>query len=120
MSNGLLTLEPSDPTQGLFYIRLPYLWVQLLIKNCDDRSIHKFWHGMIDPDEPFYWQDWEIFNVKFFALRYCLFSVLGHRQMKLEKLLKGACYSDKLDVDANIDIPDHKTVSIHYLVHQFP
>ncbi|CAG8678727.1 15453_t:CDS:2, partial [Funneliformis mosseae] len=73
---------------------------------------------MIDPDEPFYWQDWEIFNVKFWALRYCLFSALGRKQIELKELLKGAHYSDNLDVNANVDIPDH--VSTHYLIHRFP
>ncbi|CAG8727328.1 14750_t:CDS:2, partial [Funneliformis mosseae] len=120
-SNGILTLEPtSRKNNGFFYIRLPYLWVRLLIKNADNRSIHKFWHVLIDPDEPFYWQDWEIFNVKFWALRYCLFSALGHKHIELNELLKGARYSDNLDVDENVDIPDHESINTHYLIHRFP
>ncbi|PKY59244.1 hypothetical protein RhiirA4_514744 [Rhizophagus irregularis] len=116
-SSGILTLEPANTG---FYIRIPYLWIRLLVKKAVNKSINKFWHGMIDPDEPFYWQNWETFNVKFWALRYCLFSALGFKQIELKELLKGAHYSDNLDVNANVDIPDHKSVSMHFLVNQFP
>ncbi|PKK66248.1 hypothetical protein RhiirC2_785046, partial [Rhizophagus irregularis] len=105
-SSGILTLEPANTG---FYIRIPYLWLRLLVKKSANKSINKFWYDMIDPDEPFYWQDWEIFNVKFWALRYCLFSALGYKQIELKELLKGAHYSDNLDVNANVDIPDHES-----------
>ncbi|CAB5315793.1 unnamed protein product [Rhizophagus irregularis] len=116
-SSGILTLEPANTG---FYIRIPYLWLRLLVKKSANKSINKFWYDMIDPDEPFYWQDWEIFNVKFWALRYCLFSALGYKQIELKELLKGAHYSDNLDVNANVDIPDHESVSTHCLTRRFP
>ncbi|CAB4441347.1 unnamed protein product [Rhizophagus irregularis] len=116
-SSGILTLEPANTG---FYIRIPYLWIRLLVKKAVNKSINKFWHGMIDPDEPFYWQNWETFNVKFWALRYCLFSALGFKQIELKELLKGAHYSDNLDVNANVDIPEHESISTHFLVNQFP
>ncbi|CAB4399715.1 unnamed protein product [Rhizophagus irregularis] len=112
-SSGILTLEPANTG---FYIRIPYLWIRLLVKKSANKSINKFWHVMIDPDEPFYWQNWEIFNVKFWALRYCLFSALRYKQIELKELLEGAHYSDNLDVNANVDIPDHESVSTHYLM----
>lgn len=116
-SSGILTLEPVN---AKFYVRLPYLWIRLLVRKAVNIPINKFWYEMINPDEPFYWQDWEIFNVKFLALRYCLFSALGHKQIELKELLKGAHYSGDLDVNANVDIPDYKSVSIHCLIHRFP
>ncbi|GBC46902.2 hypothetical protein GLOIN_2v1668084 [Rhizophagus irregularis DAOM 181602=DAOM 197198] len=116
-SNGILSLEPVNTK---FYIRIPYLWIRLLVKKAVNKSINKFWHEMIDPDEPFYWQNWETFNVKFWALRYCLFSALGFKQIELKELLKGAHYSDNLDLNANVDIPDYESVSTHFLVNQFP
>ncbi|CAG8437484.1 16972_t:CDS:2 [Funneliformis caledonium] len=117
-SNGILTLEPTDEGNS-FYIRLPYLWVRLLIIHAGN-SINKFWHVMIDPNDPFYWQDWEIFNVKFWALRYCLFSALGHEKIKLKELLKGTRYSNLMDEDMDVDIPDHTSICVHYLNHRFP
>ncbi|GES82592.1 hypothetical protein GLOIN_2v1668084 [Rhizophagus clarus] len=56
----------------------------------------------------------------FWALRYCLFSALGYKQIELKELLKGAHYSDDLDVNANVDIPDYKSVSTHCLIHRYP
>lgn len=116
-SSGILTLEPANTG---FYIRIPYLWLRLLVKKSANKSINKFWYDIIDPNEPFYWQDWEIFNVKFWALRYCLFSALGYKQIELKELLKGAHYSDNLDVNANVDIPDYESVSTHCLTCRFP
>ncbi|CAG8567970.1 9766_t:CDS:2 [Ambispora leptoticha] len=116
-SLGILTLEPVDSTR--FYIRLPYIWVWLLVKNSGDRSIYKFWNLMINPEEQFYWQQWENFNVNFWALRMCLLSVLGYKTIKLKELLKGALYSD-VDMDVDVDIPDYNSVQVHYLSKRYP
>lgn len=75
---------------------------------------------MIDPSEQFYWQQWEVFNVKFWALRYCLFSALGYKKLKLKELLKGARYSVHIDVDVDVDIPNYTSVCTHYLNNQYP
>ncbi|CAG8734014.1 8785_t:CDS:2, partial [Gigaspora rosea] len=116
-SLGILTLEPANDIR--FYIRLPYLWVWLLIKNVGDQSIYKFWDLMINPEEQFYWQQWEKFNINFWALRICLFSVLGYKTIKLKELLKGALHSD-VDMDVEVDIPDYNSVQVHYLSRRYP
>ncbi|CAG8578054.1 14206_t:CDS:2 [Funneliformis mosseae] len=38
---------------------------RLLIKYADNRSINKFWHVLIDPDEQLYWQDWKFLMLSF-------------------------------------------------------
>ncbi|CAG8681917.1 7737_t:CDS:2 [Dentiscutata erythropus] len=118
-SLGILTLEPADKIYTRFYIRLPYLWMWLLIKKAGDRSIYKFWDLMINPEEQFYWQQWEKFNINFWALRICLFSVLGYKTIKLKELLKGALHSD-VDMDVDVNIPDHNLVQVHYLSRRYP
>jgi len=90
-----------------FYIRLPYLWVRLLVKRASvNGPIDKFWHDMIDSEEQFYWQQWENFNIEYWALRICSFSALGHKKIKLKELLKGAHCSDRINVEANVNISD--------------
>ncbi|RIB17162.1 hypothetical protein C2G38_2037957 [Gigaspora rosea] len=116
-SLGILTLEPTNNIK--FYIRLPYLWVWLLIKNTGDQSIYKFWDLMINPEEQLYWQQWEKFNVNFWALRICLFSVIGCKTIKLKELLKDTLYSD-VDMDVDVDIPNYNSVQVHYLNKQYP
>ncbi|CAG8707452.1 2844_t:CDS:1, partial [Acaulospora colombiana] len=74
---------------------------------------------MINPEEQFYWQQWENFNVNFWALRMCLLSVLGYKTIKLKELLKGALYSD-LDMDEDVDIPDYNSIQVHYLSKRYP
>ncbi|CAG8543031.1 3327_t:CDS:2, partial [Acaulospora colombiana] len=116
-SLGILMLKPVDSTR--FYIRLPYIWMWLLLKNAGDQSIYKFLKLMINPEEQFYWQQWENFNVNFWALRMCLLSVLGYKAIKLKELLKGALYSD-VDMDVDVDIPDYNSVQVHYLSGRYP
>ncbi|GES85234.1 hypothetical protein GLOIN_2v1668084 [Rhizophagus clarus] len=115
-SSRILALEPI---KNGFYVHLPYLWIQLLLKKAVNKSINQFWHVMISPNEPCYWQNWEIFNIKFWALRYYLFSVLEYKQIKLEVLLKEAYYSNNLNVNTIVDIPDHESVMTHSFIHQF-
>ncbi|CAG8601353.1 10204_t:CDS:2 [Gigaspora rosea] len=118
-SLGILSLEPADKICTRFYIRLPYLWMWLLIKKAGDRSIYKFWNLMINPEEQFYWQQWEIFNINFWALRICLFSVLGYKTIKLKELLKDTLHSD-VDMDVDVNIPNHSSVQVHYLNRRYP
>jgi hypothetical protein len=119
-SYGILTLEPVDNIQSTFYIRLPYLWVRLLINHSQNNSIFKFWEVMINSSVQFYWQQWEIFNIKFWALCMCLFSALGYEKITLKELLKGAKYSKNLDVDVDVNIPEYNHVCTHYLNNRYP
>ena len=80
----------------------------LLIKTAGNQSIYKFWELLINPNG-------EIFNVKFLALRICLLSALGCKTIKLKELLKGALYSNDMDVDVHVVIPNYNDVCTYNL-----
>src|SRR5206468_2313992 len=89
-SFGILNLVQQ--TTGDYLIRLPYVWASVIVERCKDRGMD-YWKSMLNYDEPMYWQNFEDFNVKFWALRLSLFELLGHKTIQLKKLLKGAKFS---------------------------
>ncbi|RIA92650.1 hypothetical protein C1645_804498 [Glomus cerebriforme] len=119
-SLGMLTLEPvpDDMSRQLYYIRLPYIWICLLIKTATGESPYKFLNLMINPKETFYCEQWEKFNIKFWILRICLFSVLGKKTIKLKELLNGTLYSNEF-MDIEVKIPDYNSIQVHYPNRQY-
>jgi hypothetical protein len=61
-----------------YRIRLPYLWASVLVKKSKISGM-TYWKSMFDYDDPIYWQNFEDFNAKFWALRLSLFYLLGYR-----------------------------------------
>ncbi|GBB92697.1 hypothetical protein RclHR1_20430004 [Rhizophagus clarus] len=113
-SMGILNIE--EKTTGC-YIRLPYLWASVLVK----RSKHSgmtYWRSMFDYDDPIYWQNFEDFNAKFWALRLSLFRLLGYKKIKLRELLKGAKFSRGFPEEAEIILPED--IKLCKLRHRYP
>jgi hypothetical protein len=75
---------------------------------------------MINLNKQFYWQQWDNFNIKFWALYICLFSAFGYEKIKLKELLKGANYLNYLNLDVNIDIPHYNHICTHYFNNRYP
>ncbi|GBC01453.1 hypothetical protein RclHR1_00420015 [Rhizophagus clarus] len=53
-----------------------------------------------------YWQNFEDFNAKFWALRLSLFRLLGYKKIKLGELLNGAKFSRGFPEEAEIVLPE--------------
>ncbi|CAG8801675.1 17065_t:CDS:2, partial [Gigaspora margarita] len=97
----------KDKSQHVLYKRLKSLGI-LTLEPTDDI---KFYIRL-----PYLW---EKFNVNFWALCICLFSVLGYKTIKLKELLKGALYSN-IDMNVDVHIPNYNLVQVHYLNKQYP
>ncbi|GES91183.1 hypothetical protein GLOIN_2v1592612 [Rhizophagus clarus] len=62
--------------------------------------------NLFDYYEPMYWQNFEDFNAKFWALRLSLFRLLGYKKIKLGELLNGAKFSRGFPEEAEIVLPE--------------
>src|SRR3954447_25799009 len=74
---------------------------------------------MIESSELFYWQNWEDFNIRFLALKFCLLSVYGYKEINGCDFLKGAYCGDMLK-DIIIKIPEWNTIEVHFIKERFP
>ncbi|CAG8636106.1 14604_t:CDS:2, partial [Funneliformis caledonium] len=72
-------------------------------------KLYQFWKSMIESSELFYWQNWEDFNIRFLALKFCLLSVYGYKEINGCDFLKGAYCGDMLK-DIIIKIPEWNTI----------
>ncbi|GBC07211.1 hypothetical protein RclHR1_07310003 [Rhizophagus clarus] len=73
---------------------------------------------MFDYDDPIYWQNFEDFNAKFWALRLILFHLLGYKKIKLRELLKGAKFSRGFPEEVEIILPED--IKLCKLRHRYP
>ncbi|CAG8815472.1 37851_t:CDS:2, partial [Gigaspora margarita] len=115
-SMGILNLILIEPTTGKCHIRIPYLWASLLVRSSNHAGM-AYWKSMFDYDEPMYWQNFEEFNAKFWALRLSLFYLLGYKTIKLEELLKGAKFSRHFP---EVEVVLHQNVKLCQLRHRYP
>ncbi|CAG8500202.1 16689_t:CDS:2 [Funneliformis caledonium] len=114
-SMGILNLVPIK--KGKCYnVRLPYIWVFILVQSSEHSGMD-YWKSMIDYDEPMHWQNFEMFNAKFWALRLSLFRLLGYKKINLGELLKGAKFSRGFP---NVEVSLPKDLKICKLLHQYP
>ncbi|RPB26070.1 hypothetical protein L211DRAFT_692910, partial [Terfezia boudieri ATCC MYA-4762] len=84
---GVLSLIPS-PRHGFWKIRIPYLWLCTFIEFSDS-PVRKYWEEMLKYDEPMYWQNFEMFNLKFLAMRLTLLRMTGLTKVDLKEFLQG-------------------------------
>ncbi|PKY26778.1 hypothetical protein RhiirB3_476877 [Rhizophagus irregularis] len=68
-SKGILNLE-SAHNNDLFYVRMPYLWLWILISYNES---FEFWEVMIDQKSHVLWQDSEDFNMRFWLYAFDFF-----------------------------------------------
>ncbi|CAI2201627.1 2025_t:CDS:1 [Funneliformis geosporum] len=73
---------------------------------------------MIDSDDLFLWQNWEDFNVRFLALKFCLLSIYGYKEIYGSDFLKGAYCGDMLK-NIVIKIPEWNTIEVHFIKEKF-
>ena len=74
---------------------------------------------MLKYDEPMNWQNFEDFNVKFWALRLCLFRLIGYEKIKLMTLFKGVDFSLSFP-DVEVDLLNAKDIRLYKLLHRYP
>jgi hypothetical protein len=103
-SRGILNLRIHDRKTGMHRILFPYLWVVLLVLSSNDKGL-THWKSMINYDEKMYWQQWEEFNLDFWALRLSLFRLLGKSKVLLKDLLRGALLSRRFP-EVEVAIPE--------------
>ncbi len=96
-------------------VLIPYIFVRLILRmNTDDRAKYaKHWNKYIETDK-LLWQHWEIFNLKYMALRVSMFSYYRgkNRTIKVAEFFKGAIINvdDALDFELPSN-PDDITYS---------
>ncbi|RPB20973.1 hypothetical protein L211DRAFT_462713 [Terfezia boudieri ATCC MYA-4762] len=90
---GVLSLIPS-PRHGFWKIRIPYLWLCTFMEFSDS-PVRKYWEEMLKYDEPMYWQNFEMFNLKFLAMRLTLLRMTGLTKVDLKEFLQGAIFSEQ-------------------------
>ncbi|ORZ08562.1 hypothetical protein BCR41DRAFT_373261 [Lobosporangium transversale] len=120
-TTGLINLERAEE-YDMYHIRIPYLWLVLLVKastRSESESPLKYWTTFIDPKQDVSWAGWEHFNMKFLALRLCLFSYLGKQTVTLQELFAGAEFDPEFP-ELKVEIPDHRNVTVHQLLETFP
>ena len=108
---GIISLQ-LDSEADQFHVRIPYLWLMLLANACSIKSVHspwKYWTNYIDHTRVISWGGWEEFNMKYLALRVCLFSFLGRKSITLEELFPGADFSPDFP-DFEIEIPHYDKI----------
>jgi len=117
---GIVVLEEAHSYPGHVYLRLPYimLWCMTRVSNKSNK-LYQFWKPMIESDELFLWQNWEDFNVRFLALKFCLLSVYGCKEIKACDFLKNAYCGDMIK-NITIKIPDWKDVEVRFIKERFP
>ncbi|RUS15009.1 hypothetical protein BC937DRAFT_93035 [Endogone sp. FLAS-F59071] len=101
-SAGIINLEPIKESEN-YYIYVSY----------------RFCSNFINAKQEISWGGWKQFNMQFFALRLCLFSVLGIKTISLEELFLGAEFHYS-GPNFKIKIPDYCQVSVHHLLDEFP
>ncbi|CAJ0749240.1 12143_t:CDS:10 [Entrophospora sp. SA101] len=117
---GIVVLEEAHSYPGHVYLRLQYimLWCMTRVSNKSNK-LYQLWKPMIESDELFLWQNWEDFNVRFLALKFCLLSVYGYKEIKACDFLKNAYCGDMIK-NITIKIPDWKDVEVHFIKERFP
>lgn len=117
-SYGIIHLVDAPDHQ--VNVRLPYLWVHILVHTSIISGLlpQPFWQEMV-PSRPIFWQEFELFNMRFWALRLSLLSFLGKTTIPLKDLLCGAWYSDSIP-DVTVRIPRHSSINIRRLMKRFP
>ncbi|GBB94196.1 hypothetical protein RclHR1_02310002 [Rhizophagus clarus] len=100
-----------------YQIRIPYVLVCLLVKQSRSNDL-VFWNEMLIYEETMWWQSFEEFNARFWALRLHLFRLAGYSKITLKELLKGAEFSRGLP-DIEITLPE-TTIRLCRLNHRFP
>ncbi|CAB5395692.1 unnamed protein product [Rhizophagus irregularis] len=116
-SMGIVNLVPTKQTNE-YLIRLPYVWVCAIVGNSNDPGL-TYWKSMLNYDEPMNWSNFEDFNTKFWALRLCLFRLIGYKKIELKTLFKGADFSLSFP-DVEVDLPQIKDIKLYKLLHQYP
>jgi hypothetical protein len=71
---------------------------------------------MFEYDEPIYWQNFEYFNCKFWALPLSLFKLLGYKKIQLKQLLKSAKFSSGLP-EVEVVLPEN--IKLYKLYHRY-
>nr|CAG8586592.1 15531_t:CDS:2 [Entrophospora candida] len=117
---GIVVLEEAHNYPGHVYLHLPYImiWCIARVSNKSNK-LYQFWKPMIESDELFLWQNWEDFNVRFLALKFCLLSVYGYKEIKACDFLKNA-YCGDIIKNITIKIPDWKDVEVCFIKERFP
>ena len=115
-SKGFVNLVPMERTEECL-IRLPYVWVCAIIENSKDPGM-MYWKSMLKYDEPMNWQNFEDFNVRFWALRLSLFHLMGYKKINLKTLCKGADFSLSFP-DVEVDLPQ-EDIKLYKLLHRYP
>ncbi|RKP16012.1 hypothetical protein ROZALSC1DRAFT_25766, partial [Rozella allomycis CSF55] len=95
---GLIKVDVS----GL--VLVPYMFASIRMKR--SRIFSKFWVEL-DRSKDIWWQDWEVFNCKYLALRLACFSYLGMHNVTLADFYKGA---NIIGHDAAVIIPPLGTI----------
>ena len=114
-SMGFVNLVRLEQTRE-YLIRLPYVWACVIVENSNDPGMI-YWKSMLKYDEPMDWQNFEDFNVKFWALRLSLFRLMGYEKIKLKTLCKGADFSLEFP-DVEVELP--KNIKLYKLQHRYP
>ncbi|PKY28737.1 hypothetical protein RhiirB3_391284 [Rhizophagus irregularis] len=115
---GIINLEevPHHPNM-LFYVRMPYMWVWILI-SLNEFEIGKFWDVIFDQESYVLWQGFEDFNMRFWVLRLQLFKVL-YETVTLENLFRGAYYGNLTFLDHRFHLPTMEKYYVE-LGYQYP
>ncbi len=117
-SKGLLHLAYLN---NELYVRLPYLWLWILTSSISDYKAFKFWDKMIDPKQIYFWENWEHFNVNFWALQLCLLSSISVQVTWRDLLPAALISSDWIEkLDYSIDIPNYEKIEVKHLNKQYP
>lgn len=107
---------PHHPNM-LFYVRMPYMWVWILI-SLNEFEIGKFWDVIFDQESYVLWQGFEDFNMRFWVLRLQLFKVL-YETVTLENLFRGAYYGNLTFLDHRFHLPTMEKYYVE-LGYQYP
>jgi len=112
---GILSLVPST-RHGFWKIRIPYLWMCTFIEFSDS-PLRKYWEEMLKYDEPMYWQNFEMFNLKFLVMRLTLLRMTGLAKVDLKEFLQGATFSKEFP---EVDIILPTEARLGQMRHRYP
>jgi hypothetical protein len=98
------------------------MWMMLLAKAAASQSFRspwRFWTTFLDPAGTISWGQWEIFNIKFWALRLSLLSAAGKTTANLEELFPDAEFTSSCP-NFKVTIPDFSEMEMHELLNKYP
>lgn len=83
--SGLIKLVSSGPG---FLVKIPFVFLRCYIETTED-PIKTYWNDLL-MKRKMHWQEWESFNINYFAFRLSLFAALGQPSIPLRDFFRGS------------------------------